>query len=113
MRYPAALVIVLLIVSSARAAAPAPASTMHTWTDTQGNTFSGEFVEANKSEVIIRDENGSRAHIPRSTLSAKDLAYADKAETSLPISVNLDVSRVKYSVSQTPPNDGYYIITEN
>ncbi len=77
----------------------AAAEQARTWTDTQGRTLTGIFVEANKQEVTVRLDNGGVVHLPRTSLSADDLAYADKAEANRPIATIVEVSRVTFSTN--------------
>jgi hypothetical protein len=41
------------------------------------------------------------SHIPRTSLSADDLAYADKAQAAKPISVTIEASRSKFTTKRT------------
>ncbi len=102
----------LSVPAAAPAPTPAPAATSRTWTDTQGHTFVGEFVDSNKAEITIRSPAGDTFRIARAMLSAKDLKYADQAESAQPITATLDVSRVKYSVS-VQRESHHTITTEN
>lgn len=73
------------------------AAEAHLWTDTQGRTLKGEFVEATAKEVTVRRDDGTVVRIDRSLLSAEDLAYADKEQANRPIAVRIEVSRGKFS----------------
>ncbi len=83
------------------AVAIANAEQSRIWTDKKGRTISGEYVEANVQYVTVRLDNGRTVQIDRSTLSADDLAYADKMVGSKPIEVKLEVSRAKFGSSVT------------
>jgi hypothetical protein len=101
--------VILLVWLLAVAALPAE-DAARTWTDTQGRTLSGVFVEASAQEVIVRRQDGSIAHLPRTSLSADDLAYADKAQASKPVSVTIDASRSKFTTKTTEtPNLTTYV----
>lgn len=90
----------------------------HTWTDTTGRTLIGEFVDANTQEITVRLENGQTVRIPRTMLSADDLAYADKALANRPIQVSIDASRGIFSTNpgnlpNLPDQVGYSITLSN
>ena len=72
-----------------------------TWTDPQGRTLTGTFVEANVQEVTVQRDNGTLVHIPRTMLSKDDLAYADQAQAAKPIAVVIEVSRTQIGPSNT------------
>ncbi len=74
---------------------------MRTWTDQFGRTLTGTFVEANGQEVIVRRSDGTVAHLLRTSLSADDLAFADKAQAAKPIIVTIDASRSKFTTKRT------------
>jgi hypothetical protein len=76
-------------------AAAAPAKPRN-WTDNYGRTIAGDFVEADATEVTIRRPDGTIVRIPRDLLSPADLAFADQAQSSKPITVKLEVSRTKF-----------------
>jgi hypothetical protein len=91
----------ILLVWLVAAAAVMAEEAVRTWTDTQGRTLGGVFVEASAQEVIVRRPDGSIAHLPRTTLSADDLAYADKAQAAKPVVVTIDASRAKFTSKRT------------
>lgn len=49
-----------------------------TWTDAKGNTVTGTFVSATKSQVVIELENGRKRKFSRRAFSEEDQAYLDK-----------------------------------
>jgi len=87
----------LTVLSLLLAVVRLSAAEAHTWTDTQGRTLKGEFVEATAKEVTVRREDGTVVHIDRSLLSAEDLTFADQAQANRPIAVRIEVSRGKFS----------------
>jgi hypothetical protein len=75
--------------------------TARTWTDTEGRTLTGVFVEATTQEVTVQRDDGSLTHIPRALLVAADLAYADKVQAARPITVLIEASRTQINQSKT------------
>jgi len=91
----------LMLLGLLAAVAVSADEVARTWTDTQGRTLNGVFVEANAQEVIVRRADGSVVHLARISLSAEDLAYADKAQAAKPVVVMIDASRSKFTSKRT------------
>jgi len=101
------LILLMWLLAAVAVTADEP---VRTWTDTQGRTLSGVFVEANIQEVIVRRSDGSVAHLPRASLSSDDLAYADRAQAAKPISATIAASRSKFTTKTTEaPNLRTYV----
>jgi len=111
-RTPLLLTALLTVASATFAAAPAaPGPKPHTWTDKQGRTIVGDFVEADATDVTVRRENGTTVRIPRAMLSPQDVTFADKAQENRPITVRLEVSRTRFGSAKDDKRAEGLIIT--
>jgi hypothetical protein len=92
----------ILLLVWAFAAAMLPAlETSRTWTDTQGRTLTGVFMEANVQEVTVKRDDGTVVRIARALLSKADLDYADQAQAAKPIAVGIEASRAQIGGTKT------------
>ncbi len=99
MKFPVIVLLGMLVAASGWAQEVA-----RTWTDLQGRSLTGVFVEANAQEITVQREDGPVVHIARTLLSPDDLAYADKAQAAKPITLTIGASRARFGSkrSETP-----------
>jgi hypothetical protein len=95
---------VIVLIAMLAAASGLAQEVARTWTDLQGRTLTGVFVEANTQEITVQREDGSVVHLARTLLSPDDLAYADKAQAAKPITLTIGASRARFGSkrSETP-----------
>jgi hypothetical protein len=68
-----------------------------TWTGKNGDTFRAEFVALDGDFVTIRREpDAAIVGVPRSNLSAADLAYADKTPPEKDLIVKVEGTRARF-----------------
>jgi hypothetical protein len=113
MRTPLLLTALLTVALATFAATPAaPGPKPHTWTDKQGRTIIGDFVELDAAAVTIKRTDGSMVRIARDQLTPQDVAFAEKATANKPIEVKIEASRKRFGTTRDDSQQGQIVTTD-